>query len=406
MFVRSVSSSFTTAAHEASVLLEKTATSRFLTLNRPKVLNALNLGMVRELQQAANSAENADSCYSVVLRGAGEKAFCAGGDIKAIALAARELQSGQKKTLPASGDENPLAFFREEYQLDYTLATLSKPVVAILDGITMGGGVGISVHGAFRIATDKTVFAMPETAIGFFPDVGGSFMLPRLPFHTGLWLALTGHRISGAETAALGIATHYVPSPRIPLLLDRLSLLSSSDYKTVALAIEEFAEPYERDVAKLSFAPFYEVIREAFSIKQESVAAIRESLKKFDHDHRHDANHAVRQFAAKTIAILDKVSPTSLEVTLEQVKRGAKLGLADCLKMELRIASHMMENPDFVEGVRALLIDKDNAPKWAGVPTNVKAFFEPIKDELVLDEKREAVIKRREQDLKALHTHH
>ncbi|KAF9579161.1 hypothetical protein BGW38_004689 [Lunasporangiospora selenospora] len=324
---------------EADVLHRKHLSSRTFVLNRPKALNSLNLSMVRNMTPQLQAWDASDLCKVIVIKGAGGRAFCAGGDVRAVV---EQAASGKQ--------EDALDFFAEEYRLNHMIATLKTPYVAILDGITMGGGVGLSVHAPFRIATEKTLFAMPETNIGLFPDVGGSFFLPRLDGETGTYLALVGARLEGIDTMFAGIATHYVPSERLASLEDRLSELETDNHDVINMAIEDFvSEPLPNH--KYALAENREVIDRCFRFN--TVEEINAALEK-----------EKTPFAEKTLKIMSKMSPTSLKVTLQQIREGANLNIADCFRMEHQLARQFLYGHDFAEGVRALLTDKTNDPKW------------------------------------------
>ncbi|KAF9426112.1 hypothetical protein BGZ94_006943 [Podila epigama] len=324
---------------EAEVLHRKHLSSRTFVLNRPKAMNALNLSMVRNMTPQLQAWDASDLCKVIVIKGAGGRAFCAGGDVRQIVKLANEKKH-----------DEALTFFDEEYKLNHLIATLQTPYVAILDGITMGGGVGLSVHAPFRIATEKTLFAMPETNIGLFPDVGGSFFLPRLDGETGTYLGLVGSQLKGYDTVLAGIATHYVPSERLPALEDRLSELETQNHDVINMAIEDFvSEPMHGH--KYALSDDREAIDRCFRFNtvEEIIAALEKE------------NSA---FGAKTLASLRKMSPTSLKVTLQQIREGAYLGIADCFMMEHQLARQFLLGNDFAEGVRALLVDKSLDPKW------------------------------------------
>ena len=289
----------------ASVLFAGNGAIRTCVLNRPKALNALSLEMVRAMAPKLSEWSADDSVKAVVLKGAGPKAFCAGGDVVAVAQSA----SG------ALGDDRALArdFFYEEYELDYQIAKLPKPVVAVCDGITMGGGVGLSMFAPFRIATENTLFAMPETGIGLFPDVGGSHFLPRLEEGLGMFLALTGERLKGADVYQAGIATHYIASDRLASLesdieSDIESIGADATMAQVSTKIgtildgyhEATAEDQHSSVDSWSLAAHLEVIRESFTAA--SVEAIIEQL---------EAQGPDSDFAAKQLKALGRMSPTS-----------------------------------------------------------------------------------------------
>ncbi|KAL1917613.1 mitochondrial 37S ribosomal protein mS47 [Calcarisporiella thermophila] len=328
----------TAEEQKMEVIPNKVFGSRVLTLNRPKALNALNLNMVRVMTSHLRTWENSELCKLVLLKGAG-KGFCAGGDVKSV------IELAQKN------DPNSVKFFEEEYQLNHLISTFKIPFVAILDGVTMGGGVGLSVHAPFRIATENTVFAMPETKIGFFPDVGGSFFLPRLDGELGTYLALSGARLKGEDVFHAGIATHYVPSSRLASLEERLSQLDSSSYDVVNAAIEDFTASVDP--------------QHSFSLGGDSRRVIDRCFKFNDVEKIVDAlKNDPTDFAKKAHDTIMQMSPTSLKVTLAQIRKGSQLGVADCFKMEYRLAQQFLKTPDFHEGVTALLITKTNSPKW------------------------------------------
>jgi len=367
-------------ASEAEALLSIAGRVATLVLNRPKVLNSINLPAVRALAEHVRTLAAAKADLAAfVMKGAGGRAFCAGGDVKWVAEAT---VTGR---LPEAR-----AFFREEYMLDHALAALNAsglPQVSLWDGVVMGGGVGISIHSSYRIATEKSVFAMPETTIGFIPDVGGSHFLPRLPDAVGgaalgLYLALTSARLTGSALVHAGIATHFVRSAQLPVLEGRLALCGSpADVEAAVAASTEDPGP------NTALPPAdVEDIRALFS-GAESVTAIAEAC----------AAAAARGSAvgSATVASLAKTSPTSQALTLELLRRGGGSSLKECYAMEHRVAHRLLalgREGDFYEGVRALLIAKDNAPAWrpASVrevsPAAVAAMFErlPESEELKL----------------------
>ena len=339
-------------------ICERIGSVGLITLNRPQALNALTLGMVRTIAGALDRWETDSAVSRVVIRGAGEKAFCAGGDIRRI----HDLgKAGQP--------EEPLAFWREEYALNIRIKRYPKPYVALMDGIVMGGGVGMSVHGSHRVAGDRTLFAMPEVGIGFFPDVGATYVLPRLPGSTGLWLALTGARIKTADVLALGLATHAVPSAEMDVVLEMLAAGEEIDDALADHAAPTQPAPSERDRA---------TIDHCFSA--ESVAAI---LARLDSE----ANNG-SEFAVEAARTLRTKCPTSMMIAYEQMRRGSHLGFEEAMALEFRIVSRMLDNPDFYEGVRAVVIDKDQSPKWSPAtidevsPERVARFVEPVDHEL------------------------
>ncbi|XP_022130599.1 3-hydroxyisobutyryl-CoA hydrolase, mitochondrial [Pieris rapae] len=316
----------TMSTQEQDVLFENLNNAGIITLNRPKALNSLNTSMVTKLLQQLRDWENNKSL--VIVKGAGEKAFCAGGDVKS----AIDRVEGPR-------------FFHTEYNVNYLIGKYKIPYIALINGVTMGGGVGVSVHGRYRVATEKTVVAMPETKIGLFPDVGGSYILPRLQVNLGMYLGLTGDRLKGKDVVKAGIATHFVSSKRL-YELEKLLSRCTNDNEVLSL-LNKFHEPLE----EFSLADNIKHINYCFAAS--TVEEIIERLEKVQND-----------WSLKTIQTLHQMCPGSLKITLRALQRGAQLELPQCLKMEYRLACRATENHDFPEGVRALLIDKDNKPKW------------------------------------------
>lgn len=306
-----------------------------ITLDRPRALNALTLEMVAALEAALEQQVRDPAVRVILMRSASPRAFCAGGDMRRI------------RELCVAGDfEVAGRFFAAEFALNRRLASLDKPIVALVDGICMGGGLGLSVHGRFRVATELAVFAMPETALGYFPDVGGSHFLPRLPSALGRWLGLTGARVDGAEAVSLGIATHLVPQARLDALAAALVALEPTE--TVAAVLDRHAEPARAPrLARLA----------ADCAATFGVAADRDAL-----------FAALRarggEFAREALAALELASPHSLDVTLGLFAAGQWSSLAECLQRELEAARAILRHPDFVEGVRAVLVDKTRDPRW------------------------------------------
>lgn len=318
----------------AEVICQKQGQAGVITLNRPRALNALTLNMVREMRRALDAWADDPQVTRIVIQGAGEKAFCAGGDIRRLT---ELLQAGER--------DEALAFWREEYQLNIRIKRYPKPYIALLDGIVMGGGVGVSLHGSHRVAGERYLFAMPEVGIGFFPDVGATYALPRLPGAMGAYLALTGERVKRADAIMLGLATHSVASEGMADL--RQDLI---DGKPVEAALARAAV----DPGLGPLSEHRAVIDSCFSA--ESVAAV---LQRLD-----EAADKGSDFAAKTAAGMRTKSPTSMSIAFEQIRRGASLDFEEAMKTEFRIVSRIGEGGDFFEGVRAVLIDKDNQPRW------------------------------------------
>lgn len=300
-----------------------------LVLDRPQALNALDLAMIRDLAEPLAAWARDGSVRRVVVASGSPKAFCAGGDIRAI------------REFALDGDADSIRqYFAEEYALDLLIAEYPKEYVAVIDGYALGGGLGISVHGSERIVSEHAVAAMPETAIGFFPDVGASYFLPRLQGELGAYLGLTGARLSGSDVVASGLATRFIPRER---LADATAALASGvDSDSVWGA-------YAEDVPALGLP--LERIDAVFA--GHDVTAILDRLE-----------HEPGEWAGAARAALAAASPTSLAVTLRLIRQGASDGLADCLARELDLATTVTKTEDFAEGVRAALVDKDRSPRW------------------------------------------
>ncbi|XP_034042771.1 3-hydroxyisobutyryl-CoA hydrolase, mitochondrial isoform X2 [Thalassophryne amazonica] len=340
---------------EAEVLLEKVGNAGVITMNRPKVLNALNLSMIRQIYPQLKEWEEDNETCIVMIKGVGGKAFCAGGDIRAVTEAGKV------------GGSLAQDFFREEYILNNAIGTCKKPFIALIDGITMGGGVGLSVHGQFRVATEKTLFAMPETAIGLFPDVGGGYFLPRLRGKLGLFLALTGFRLKGRDVQRAGVATHFVESQKIPELERQLVDLKCPRSEDVFRVLESYQDQSSLDSDK----PF---------VLEKHMSDINRLFNSFSvegivHNLKEDGS----EFAKKQAEMLSRMSPTSLKITFKQLQAGAALSLQDVLVMEYRLSQSCMRGRDFYEGVRAVLVDKDQNPKWN--PPTVEEVTEQMVEE-------------------------
>jgi enoyl-CoA hydratase len=325
-----------------------------LTLNRPTAIHALNTNMCRLMTQALLAWRADPGVKAVLIDHAGERGFCAGGDIRMLA------RSG------AGDGHEAREFFQTEYRLNDLLFRYrtEKPVVAIMDGVTMGGGVGLSLPARYRVATERTTFAMPETGIGLFPDVGGGWFLPRLHGKAGLWLALTGERIKAADCELLGIATDVVEAARVDAL--KAAIVADPE------AIETLLTEYEVDPGRAPLADYRDPIDSLFG--QGSVEAIVAALQADGSD-----------WAEAQLAILATKSPQTMKVALRQLAAGAAMTrFADNMAMEYRIAARVVHRHDFIEGVRAVIVDKDNAPKWApatleGVTeAELDAIFAPL----------------------------
>lgn len=300
-----------------------------ILLNRPQALNALDLPMIRACTQALQAWRDEPGVHAVVIEGAGDRAFCAGGDVRALRQYELDGEHYKAET-----------FFREEYELNLMVATYPKPYVALIDGICMGGGIGLSVHAPYRVATEHAAFAMPETAIGFFPDIGATFFLPRLPGQIGTYLGLTGARMQGADAVHAGLATHFVRREDLPALSRALAKDGPAALGVRNVQVPEFSLAAERAAIDRCFGA-------------DTVRQIVDGLKGIGDD-----------WSAKTLAALRAVSPSALCWTLEALRRGANMTLPQCQMAELALTRTTMRHPDFAEGVRAMVVDKDRKPRW------------------------------------------
>lgn len=341
---------------DAEVLFEKRGNIGLITLNRPKALNSLTHGMCVAIKRQLDDWKLSPSVQAVVVVGAGEKAFCAGGDVVKVS---KSFQTGTAEWRD---------FFHDEYLMNIAIGEFPKPYISLADGITMGGGVGVSIPGDFWVATEKTMFAMPETGLGLIPDVGGGWFLPRLPGETGMFLALTGARIKAPDLYALGIASHTVRSDQVD---DVMAALAGAEIKNNDDA-KEVLDGFHADPEPAPLSPLFDDIDDHFDAG--TIDLIMENL-------AGDQG----EWAQKQLGILQRKSPTSMKVTFEQLKRGANMEtFRDNMRMEFRLVSHLMEVGDFHEGVRAILIDKDNTPHWSpsaldGVSVDDTArFFENL----------------------------
>jgi len=305
------------------VLFEVKNDVGLITLNRPKALNALNSSMVEKIKLKLTEYES--QVRMVIVQGTGGKAFCAGGDVKSITVngvGAKSLEIGT-------------TFFKNEYSMNSLIGNYKIPYISLIDGITMGGGVGISVHGKYRVATEKTLFSMPETAIGLFCDVGGSHILSRMDTNLGVMLGLTGYRLKGSDVAKVGIATHYINSSEIESLRAKLI----EDTRDPEIILKENTS--NLDGVKFSMEPFVDKIDSIFS--NENVEAIFDALERDN-----------SKWAQGLLTTLKKVSPTGLKITRKEILMGKNLSLDECLAMEYRLAYRSVEakySADFYEGV-------------------------------------------------------
>ncbi len=314
------------------VLVSREGSAGFLSLNRPAALHALTLPMCHEMSSALREWQDDVGVESVIIDHGEGRGFCAGGDIAFLRNSALN-----------DGGVSGRKFFHDEYQLNHQIFTYPKPVVAFMDGITMGGGVGISQPARFRVATENTRLAMPETGIGLFPDVGGGWYLSRLPGRIGQFLALTGARLDGAECKWVGLATHYLPHDALSEAKARIAAGHEPGGVLSALAVTPPVARIEANAALIA--------KHFVSDRYEDIIASLEA----------DGS----DWAAKELATLRTKSPQTCKVALRQLAESAKLtDFADHMVMEYRIASRVLTRPDFAEGVRAVIVDKDGAPKW------------------------------------------
>ncbi|PCI62078.1 MAG: enoyl-CoA hydratase [Kordiimonadales bacterium] len=350
--------------NSAETLFEVRGNIGLITLNRPKALNSLTHGMCVAISAQLAEWKVMPAVQAVVVVGSGEKAFCAGGDVvkvsKSVAAGTREWRD----------------FFHDEYLMNIAIAEFPKPYISLVDGIAMGGGVGVSIPGDFWVATEKTMFAMPETGLGLIPDVGGGWFLPRLPGEVGMFLALTGARIKAPDLYALGIASHVVAADQIEAVI---GALSKADIKSNA-DVKDLLDGFHKDTEPAPLSPHFDDVDDHFD--NETVEQIISSLE-----------NDQSEWAQKQLKVMGRKSPLSMKVTFEQLKRGAACEtFRENMQMEFRIVSHAMDFPDFHEGVRAILIDKDNRPAWnpatlgAVADADVLKHFENLgADELALN---------------------
>ncbi len=349
---------------------------RTIELNRPTTLNALNASMIRKIVPRMVEWEKSGLANVIVMKGAGDKAFCAGGDVAALAQQNMQGPDGQKESVD---------YFALEYKLNHYIATYQKPYIAFMDGITMGGGVGLSIHAPFRIATERTVFAMPETTIGFFPDVGASFFLPRMNGAIGTYLALTSTWLTGANVFYSGAATHYLHSTSLPNLESRLAELRFKDYDTmekrlgiIEMTIEEYATGLPPNEPILLGGELRRAIDRCFS--KATVAEVILALK--------EEQGPTKAWAEETLHTLHQRSPTAVHVALKQMQVGREWSISETFQWEHQIAAKFMQHPDFTEGVSARLLSLERprpTPRWQ--PANLEAvkpddeieapFFQP-----------------------------
>jgi enoyl-CoA hydratase len=355
------------AAASEDILFGREGSVATVLLNRPRALNAFTLGMYRSFDPMLRAWEADPAVRAVLVRGAGDRAFCAGGDVRAVCEAGRGIAGPRDLTS---------VFFWEEYELIRRVHLYPKPYLAIIDGITMGGGAGVSVNGACRIATEKTLLAMPETGIGLFPDVGATRFLNLCPGHVGRYLGLTGARLGPADALYCGFATHFVPRERVPELIPGLAGIAWRDGDERA-QVEEVLASFHRDPGEPPLAARRAAIDRCFAF--DTVEEILDALAS-----EAQGSGPNGEWAAQTRALLLTKSPTSLKVTLRQLIVGRLYDLEQALILEYRLTQHFMAAHDFYEGVRAVVVDKDQNPRWQPAKlaevsdAMVEGYFAPL----------------------------
>ncbi|MBB4346546.1 enoyl-CoA hydratase/isomerase family protein [Aliirhizobium cellulosilyticum] len=325
------------AVQTDEILFGRIGSAAIIRLNRPKALNSLNLAMVHAMKPAMERFAGSPEISCVILMGEGERGLCAGGDIRAI------YQLGK------AHDPEVTRFWREEFPINYTIARYPKPYVAVMDGIVMGGGVGVASHGKHRIVTERTKLAMPETGIGYVPDVGATWLLPRAPGEAGTWMGLTGEVVGAADAIYAGFADYHVPSEQLGAMTEALSALRAGASDADVAAV----------IGRFSTAPGESRLegQRALIDRVFSFDTIEEILAALDREEG--------DFAEFTRGVIAKRSPTSLKLTLRLLRAGRKSSsLVECLEREFTVASELLRNRDFYEGVRAAVIDKDRNPQW------------------------------------------
>ncbi|HYH76836.1 MAG TPA: enoyl-CoA hydratase/isomerase family protein [Arthrobacter sp.] len=338
----------------AHVLFERRGHLGVVTLNRPQAVNALTADMVAAILEQLTAWAEDDGVATVLVHGAGERGLCAGGDIVAIY---QDILAGGTQTA---------AFWQDEYRLNSLIANYPKPYVAFMDGLVLGGGVGISAHGSVRVVTERTRTGMPETTIGFVPDVGGTWLLAKSPGETGTHAALTGAHLSGADALFLGLADHHVPSENLPGLA---VALESESAEAAVVRFSEQAPPSELEMQRGWIDPCY---------AGNDAEKILARLRTVDGDAGRDAAGAATTLEAK--------SPTAVKVTLESLRRARHLTLDEALAQEYRVGLRCLAGPDFREGIRAQVVDKDRNPRWKPAALSevqapdVERFFAPLAD--------------------------
>jgi enoyl-CoA hydratase len=343
---------------QQEILCTKRGAAGFVLLNRPHALNALTPGMIAELEHALVAWAADPSIERVVIRGAGERAFCAGGDIRLVHDLGRARRFAEQR-----------AFYAHEYQVNRRIARYPKPYIALLDGFVMGGGAGVAIHGSHRVVSERVTFSMPEVGIGFFPDVGATTFLTPLPDAMGIYLGATGARIMTGDMIALGLATHHVPQEQFDALASALEAQGDTD-----AIINRFAQ----QAPAPHLAQHRGLIRDAFG--KGNLAVMLDRLQACDSD-----------FAREALALLRSKCPTSIAVALRQLAR-APVEIEEALQLEYRLVTHICRREDFYEGIRCVIIDKGQQPQWAPArledvqSADIEALFAVLPDELRFEE--------------------
>ncbi|XP_078441681.1 3-hydroxyisobutyryl-CoA hydrolase 1-like [Wolffia australiana] len=348
------------------VLVEARNHVRVIILNRPRQLNALSYEMISKLLKLFEAFDVDPAVKLLIMKGEG-RAFCAGGDVAAVA-----------KSIIEDHWSQGVNFFRKEFTLNYIISTFNKPQVSLLNGIVMGGGAGVSIHGRFRVATETSVFAMPETALGLFPDIGASYFLSRLPGYFGEYVGLTGARLDGVEMLACGLATHFVPSMRLSLLEESLIQMTTADPNSISAVINKFSE--SPTVKQSSVFHRLDIVDQCFC---------RGTVEEIVHQLEVESRTFSEEWITAAIRSIKKASPLSLKISLRSIREGRHQDIGQCLIREHRMVSHILRgeiSKDFFEGCRAILIDKDKNPKWGPsilelvTEDMVRKFFAPVDD--------------------------
>lgn len=345
------------------ILFDRRGAAGIVMLNRPQALNAITHGMVRDLSRQLEAWAQDATVTRVIVTAAGGRAFSAGGDIRVLTDLGR---SGRH--------EQALQFWRDEYRLNFQIKRYPKPYVSLIDGIVMGGGVGISIHGSHRVAADRFQFAMPEVGIGFFPDVGATWFLPRMPGEMGTFCALTGERLRAADALASDVATHFVPGSTWTEMLQEL---------TGSRSVDEVLATFGGTPEPPILAGKRKIIDRVFT--GDRVEGILEQL---DQEAARGGEDA--EFCSATASTIRTKSPLSLKIALNQVRKGRNWSFEDCMRAEFRIVSRIIHGHDFYEGVRSAIVDKDQNPRWRPAilgevsDCEIARHFEPLASELTL----------------------